>query len=107
MCCGGAQRMHTRRALGGRACRSEGLWLMHILHAAYARSCSLSISILSNGSPLARVLFVTLCLTKFELHGPCPRLDDSGHPIDGGACGSQGMLYTAFASRSRETYRVY
>ena len=98
--------MHTRRALGGRACRSEGLWLLHNLHAAYAVSCSLSISILSNGSPLARVLFVTLCLTMFELHGPCPRLDDSGHPIDGGACGSQGMLYTAFASRSRETYRV-
>ena len=65
--------MHTRRALGGRACRMEGLWLMHILHAAYARSCSLSISILSNGSPLARVLFVTHCLlTMFELHGPCP-----------------------------------
>ena len=49
--------MHTRRALGGRACRSEGLWLMNILHAAYAMSCSLSISILSNGSPLARVIF--------------------------------------------------
>ena len=106
LCCGGAQRTHTRRALGGRACRSEEL--LHNLHAAYAVSCSLSISILSNGSPLARVLFVTLCLTMFELHGPCPcpPLDDSGHLIDGGACGSQGMLYTAFASRSRETYRV-
>ena len=54
LCCGGAQRTHTRRALGGRACRSEEL--LHNLHAAYAVSCSLSISILSNGSPLARVL---------------------------------------------------
>ena len=36
----------------------------------------------TNGSPLARVLFVTLCLTMFELHGPCPPLDDSGHLID-------------------------
>ena len=57
LCCDGAQRTHTRRALSGRACRSEEL--LHNLHAAYAVSCSLSRSILSNDSPMARVLFLS------------------------------------------------
>ena len=40
LCSGGAQRVHTRRALDGGACKSEGL--LHNPHAAYAVSGSLS-----------------------------------------------------------------
>ena len=38
---------------------------------------------------------------------PLPASDGSRHPNDGGACASQGLLHTAFASRAREKYRTY
>ena len=37
---------------------------------------------------------------------PLSASDGSRHPNDGGACASQGLLHTAFASRAREIYRT-
>ena len=38
---------------------------------------------------------------------PLSASDGSRHPNDGGACASQGLLHTAFASRAREKYRTH